>query len=568
MFAAVFDTGGRPIELKAGNEFARVAIAGRSCHVALLQDGQPAMEELDRCRIVGSIRLDARVDLLAALDRCDAAIGDAALCLQAYRRWGDSFVERLSGDFAFVVWDEDKQRLLAIRDQLGIRPLFYARCGSAWMVSDSLDWLAAQPGLDKRLDEVWIGDFLATGHSLDPARTVYDTVHRLPAGHCLELCRDREGLRRYWRLSVERPLFLRDGRAYGERFRALTIAAIRDRLPAGRVGIAMSGGLDSTSLAALSVEALGGPGRVAARCAHFEALMADDEPRYAGLAAQALGIELRLDNADCAYDPQWRERGLRTAEPTIDIVNAHHERAIARSMAIDASVWFFGEGPDNALAFERDAYFGWLLRGGHWARAAAAAWRYVGIKLGEQWSDRNRVGRSAAPRPPSVDLPPWLRAELVDRTGLRERVQAFWSPPADGHPWHPRAIGSFGTPAWQALFTRLEADERCAPLVWRHPYLDLRVLDFLLSVPPVPWARRKLVVREAMKGRLPEPLLRRHKTPLSGKPLERAVQGRELPPLQSPELGRWLDRARLPPQPASAQVERLLAVHALDYWLQ
>ncbi|MBS0524540.1 MAG: hypothetical protein JSS04_13010 [Proteobacteria bacterium] len=531
-------------------------------------DGRPTGldKSLDACRIAGSIRLDAREDLLAALGLADKSIGDAMLCLHAWRRWGDGFVERLAGDFAFALWDESRQRLLLVRDQLGIRSLFYARIGTAWVVSDSLEWLAAQPGLDKRLDETWIGDFLASGHSFDAWRTVYAAVKRLPPGHCATLRRDGEAVRRYWQLTVGEPLFMRDGEAYGERLRELTRAAIRDRAPAGRVGISMSGGLDSTTLAALSVEALGDAARVTARCAHFETLMADDEPRFARLAAQALGIALVFDKADAAYDPQWRERGIRTAEPKLAIVNAHRERTLARSMAAAAGVWLFGEGPDNALAFEREAYLGWLLRTGRWSRLASALWRYAGLKLGER---EQRQPPSPA-RPASsglpAELPAWLRPDFVERTGLRERLHSFYFPPPHDHPWHPRAIGSFGTPVWQSLLGNLEAD-LVQGLDWRHPYLDLRVLQFLLSVPPVPWARRKLVLREAMRGRLPAEVLERRKTPLSGNALHRALSGDDLPPLESSSLALWIDPARLPRRPQAADLDPLIAVHALDHWL-
>jgi asparagine synthase (glutamine-hydrolysing) len=518
-------------------------------------------ESLGSVRIAGSIRLDARDGLRAALGVADKSIGDAGLCLHAYLKWGDGFVERLAGDFAFALWDETKRQLLLVRDQLGIRSLFYARIGAAWVVSDSLDGLAARPGLDKRLDETWIGDFLATGHSLDPWRTIYAAVKRLPPGHCAMLTRDGESVRRYWQLSVNEPLFLRDGQAYGERFRELTKAAIRDRAPTGRLGISMSGGLDSTTLAALSVEVLG-VARVTARCTHFETLMADDEPHFASLAAMSLGIALGFDKADAAYDPQWRGRGLRTAEPTPTIVNAHREQVLARSMAAEASVWLYGEGPDNALAFEREAYLRWLMRTGRWLRAASAVGRYLGLKLGEP-----RRPASPAPPPASFDLPAWLRPDFVERIGLRERFQAFDSPPLYDHPWHPRALGSFGTPVWQSLLGSLEAD-RVYGLDWRHPYLDLRVLQFLLSVPPVPWARRKLVLREAMRGRLPAEVFERRKTPLAANALQQALSGVALPPLAAPAaLESWLDPGRLPRRPHAADLEPLIAVHALDHWL-
>lgn len=536
MFVVVFDTEGSPTGLD---------------------------EALNGCRIAGSVRLDAREDLLAALGIADKAVGDAMLCLHAYRSWGDGFVERLAGDFAFALWDGARRKLLLVRDQLGIRSLFYVRIGTAWVVSDSLDHLIARPGVDRRLDETWIADFLATGHSLEAWRTVYAALKRLPPGHCAALTREGESVRRYWRLTVDEPLFLRDGRAYGERLRELTKRAIRDRAPAGRLGISMSGGLDSTTLAALSVEALGDAARVTARCAHFETLMADDEPHFAGLVAQSLGIELGFDKADAAYDPQWRARGIRTAEPTVTIVNAHREQALARSMAAEAAVWFFGEGPDNALAFEREAYLGWLMRTGRWRRLAMALWHYAAVKLGERGQPpSSRVAPAA-----SSKLPAWLRPDFVERTGLRERVEAFQAPPPHGHPWHPRAIGSFGTPVWQSLLGNLEAD-RALGVDWRHPYLDLRVLQFLLSVPPVPWARRKLVMREAMRGRLPREVLERRKTPLAANALHQALSGVDLPPLaSSAALDPWLDPGRVPRRPHAADLEPAVAAHALDHWL-
>ncbi|HEY2870887.1 MAG TPA: hypothetical protein VGJ56_03155, partial [Reyranella sp.] len=74
-------------------------------------------ETLEGSRIAGSIRLDARDDLRTALGLADKSIGDAMLCLHAWRRWGDAFVERLAGDFAFALWDESRRRLLLVRDQ-------------------------------------------------------------------------------------------------------------------------------------------------------------------------------------------------------------------------------------------------------------------------------------------------------------------------------------------------------------------------------------------------------------------------------------------------------------------
>lgn len=119
------------------------------------------------------------------------------------------------------------------------------------------------------------------------------------------------------------------------------------------------------------------------------------------------------------------------------------------------------------------------------------------------------------------------------------------------------------------MFASCDLDETQAPFVWRHPFLDLRVLHFMLSVPPVPWARRKLLMREAMRGRLPEPVLARDKTPLARYPLAEAIRRQGLPELPPGDrVGAWVDVERLPAGPISdADLDRVVAVHALDYWL-
>ena len=106
-------------------------------------------------------------------------------------------------------------------------------------------------------------------------------------------------------------------------------------------------------------------------------------------------------------------------------------------------------------------------------------------------------------------------------------------------------------------------------MVWRHPYLDLRVIGFLLSVPPVPWAREKLLMREAMRGRLPDAVLARRKTPLVGAPLADLVATHGLPTLSDPsQLAGYVDTRALPREvPSGPAFERLINVFALDHWL-
>ena len=127
-------------------------------------------------------------------------------------------------------------------------------------------------------------------------------------------------------------------------------------------------------------------------------------------------------------------------------------------------------------------------------------------------------------------------------------------------------MASFTDPIWQAFLG--EFDETPG-FEWRHPYLDLRVLEFMLSVPPIPWARRKFLLRKAMHGRLPRQILSRRKTPMAKSPLRQAIALHGLPALSgSASLGRYVDENRLPAGlPAEDELDKVLRVHALDHWL-
>lgn len=576
-----------------------VAAGGAADHVVQVRNRQPRVVMLStpaagrdsdpeasgivhlagRCWLVGRIRLDARRVLQDKLAQRTGqqhhGQSDALLCLHAYAAWGEAFIAELAGDFCFAVWDDERRCLLCARDRLGVRPLFHARQGSrGLMVSDSLAWLAQRLAADRDLDDLWVADFLCVGYSRDADRTVYRRVSRLPPAHLLTVADSEPVVRRYWRLELDEPLRL-DGRGYVERFIDVTVQAVADRLPDGRVGIAMSGGLDSTTLAACAVQASGDPARVVAECFHYETAMRDEEKHFASLVARHLGIELKLRVADdLTYDPAWRTWGNRPAEPSLSMVRAEPDRRAALGQADLASVWFFGEGPDNALVYERNAYLAWLLRRRDWPRLAAATLSSLLAKGADGWgatlsTSLARLGgrRAVAAGLPAV--PPWLDRGLVEALRLEER-QAGKAAGAERHPWHPQAIASFNDAIWPSLLEEFDFDAALSPVVWRHPYLDLRVLEFLLSVPPVPWARRKLLLRRAMRDRLPRAVLERRKAPLAQSPLVAPLSRHGLPDL-SPggPLARFVDVRQVPVVAAcpAGDLNRLLAVHALDHWL-
>ena len=99
------------------------------------------------------------------------------------------------------------------------------------------------------------------------------------------------------------------------------------------------------------------------------------------------------------------------------------------------------------------------------------------------------------------------------------------------HPTRPKGYASFGTPLWQSLFESMDPSHTEAPMEFRHPFVDLRLLRYMLAVPPMPWCRRKHLIREAMREILPDEVLDRDKSPLQSDPVFQAARRFGIPPL-------------------------------------
>jgi asparagine synthase (glutamine-hydrolysing) len=563
-----------------------VQVLGRGRHVALVgsQSGSILPSEETICSdafdgrfwLIGRVRLDARDEVcpIASGFRAVEGQSDARICLGAYARWGDRCLEHLQGDFCFALWDEDRQRLFCGRDQLGVRPLFYTTQGKSWFISDSLISVVADATLSSDLDDYWVADFLSFGFCNDVDRTVYKQVKRLPPAYFLSVCARGGVIHKYWTLEVQNPIYYPRARNYVEHFQEVIGLAIKDRLPQDRVGISMSGGLDSSTLAALVLRATGDASKIIAYTRHFEHLMADTERHFSSLVASRLGIPLTLRAVDdLCYDPHWYDRELRTPEPNSAIVQADPARIIAAEMAKEAQVWFLGEGPDNALAFEWQTYLWWLFKRADWFHFGGAIVQYLLRKQAREWRSTlsNCIKcQPASQRKSPFGLPQWLNEGFVKELQLSTRARELGESANNKHSWHPKAVASLTSPLWQHFLEQFDPSVSGIPLAWRHPYLDLRVLIFLLSVPPIPWARRKRLIREAMRGYLPKEVLSRDKAPLHGNPLAKMLQKHGLPQrsLDGP-IRRYIDHAKVPRKlPDESIIRSLIRVYVLDSWLK
>lgn len=484
--------------------------------------------------IAGDIRIDGR-------DPHDPST-DAEHVLDAYERWGDAFLDHLIGDFSFAIWDGAKRRLVCARDRFARRPLFVARHEGAILVTNNLPTLLDIPGLAAELDDEAVADFLLFGRNLHAERTTFARISRVPAAHALVVTSQGSVLRRYWSIPMrEEPRRISEADAQAE-FREILSRSVMDRARADRVVISLSGGLDSNAVAAtLTRKRTAG---VSALTTVWNELFADQEGRFAKLAADAYGIPIEFHVADhCEAFEGWDDRRVRGLEPTDEPCTALFHTFVAQA-ASRARVILTGEGGDPALYTSHEYFFKLLknLRLVRFVREAASfaitRRRRPPLLLRSQFLRAlGRPGRTP-------EYPAWMSSDF------RARWDEIYGPPPE--PRHAYRAGSWhliDSATWARTFEANDAGATGKPLVWASPYFDVRLIEYLFSLPPMPHFADKDIVRQGLRGWIPDEVLYRRKTPLPIDPS--AVSFSQAPrkwleAVESvDELHRWLKRPTL-----------------------
>ncbi|RYD05672.1 hypothetical protein N752_07185 [Desulforamulus aquiferis] len=186
---------------------------------------------------------------------------DSKLILLAYLKWGHECPKHLVGDFSFAIWDERKQELFCAVDHTGTRTFYYFRSSTLFAFSTLIKPLFSLKEIPRKHNELWLADFLAMpcqNHQLDPELTPYQNIRLLPAGHSLIVNPSRSTKKIYWQVEKQQELKLKSNYEYEEAFREVLDEAVKCRLRSIRpIGVMLSGGLDSTSIACLAARELG-----------------------------------------------------------------------------------------------------------------------------------------------------------------------------------------------------------------------------------------------------------------------------------------------------------------------
>ncbi|MBV8578848.1 MAG: asparagine synthase (glutamine-hydrolyzing) [Acetobacteraceae bacterium] len=319
---------------------------------------------------------------------------DTEAIIHAWESWGPRCLDRLSGMFAFALWDRNRGQLFLARDRLGKKPLYCAMLDGRLVFASELQALTTLSELPRRLNPASIEDFFAFGYIPDPD-TIYDGVQRLPAAHYLLLERGRAvpKPRCYWHVSLA-PRQTNEAEAIGTLVPLLKRCIARRLIADVPLGAFLSGGVDSGAVVALAAGLHEGPLATFAIGFPGEA----DERPFAELVARRYATAHHADGTVVDYIEAAREQAAIFGEPFGDSssVPTHRVAALARR---HVTVALSGDGGDEIFAGYRRY---------QWHRLNEAIRSFVPGPV-----RRKVIGGLASAYPKLDRAPRWLRAKYT-----------------------------------------------------------------------------------------------------------------------------------------------------------
>ncbi|GAK51950.1 asparagine synthase (Glutamine-hydrolyzing) [Candidatus Moduliflexus flocculans] len=223
---------------------------------------------------------------------------DTEIILHLYEQEGEKMLQKLNGMFAFCIWDRPQQTLFLARDRLGKKPLYYTLNSSAFLFGSELKALLRHPSVSREIDFFSLSKYLTYEYVPAP-HTLIRGVQKLKPGHSLTYRVQTHELstKKYWDIPIaEDAIAYMSEESYVEELLQLLREAVRDRLLSSDVpvGIFLSGGLDSSTIAALACEV---SQQVKTFTIGFDEA-SFDESRYANQVADVLGTDHHVDVLD------------------------------------------------------------------------------------------------------------------------------------------------------------------------------------------------------------------------------------------------------------------------------
>ncbi len=461
--------------------------------------------------------------------RCDTEV-----LLRAWQQWGEACLARLVGMFAFAVWDMRRQRICLVRDQLGIKPLYYGftRAGDLVFASE-LKGLLAHPGVERRLDPQALEDYLALGYVPDP-KSIYRGIFKLPPGHWLSwsIGEPEPVPRQYWDVPFKVAADMTADEAAAQLHDLLDDAVAGQMMADVPLGAFLSGGVDSSAVVASMSRASRQPVRT---CSIGFDHAGFDETAYARRVARHLRtqhFEQRvsaddydlLDTLAAVYDepfsdssalPTYRVCGLARTQVTVALSGDGGDENFAGYRRYRLHAWESGLRAHLPLALRRPLFgvLGSLYPKADWApRPLRAKTTLQALAHDDVEAYFDAVSTTSAA----------LRQQLYS-AGFKRELQGYNAlavfrahakrAPTD-HPLLLAQYLDFKTWLPGDILTKVDRASMAHSLEVRVPLLDHRLVEWASSLPPGLKLRGrtgKYILKKTLEPDLPHDVLYRSK---------------------------------------------------------
>lgn len=451
---------------------------------------------------------------------------DTEVLLAGYAVWGERCLERLVGMFAFAIWDTEEKRLFAARDRLGVKPFYFARRREGIVFASEVKAVLAAGG-SYSCDALLIDAYMSYGF-VPGAHTMTTGVERLLPGHCLTWRAGHLAIRQYWDFDFS-AVQDRGAVAHAAEVERLLRNSIDLRLRSDvPLGVFLSGGLDSSTV--VSLLAPGAASGLKTFSVAYDFGAAYDETPYARTVAEAFST----DHHEIVVTPREFMEFIPSFvwhmdEPVAEAaaISLYHVSRLAREHVV---VCLSGEGSDEIFAgYDFYAYNLLIekarsLAGAGVLQGAARAGRLLGVSTKfQKYLDL-------------ASLPLEKRYKGIssyeERNKKRLYRDDYASAVAGGEPRVSRFVSDLfkKTEGWDPLSRMLYLDTKTwlvddllikadrmsmsTSIELRVPFLDHRLVEYAASVPSHYKMRGrdpKYILKEVVKGRLPESIVRRKK---------------------------------------------------------
>jgi len=330
----------------------RFGMANNRLAIVDLEGGdQPLSDERGRYWVMQNGEIYNYVELRAELEGLGhrfSTTSDTEVIAQAYAEWGVGCLDRLNGDFAIAIWDRQTGEVLLARDRFGVRPLFLAEYDGDVCFASEAKALLRHPSARRELDPVGIADTFVAWTTL-PDRSAFAGIRELPPAHYVVIGPDGAGPETRW-WDIDFSPVEADEDELIEEIEELLTDSIRIRLRADvEVGAYLSGGLDSSAIAAIAARQVG-EGRLSAFGLGFSDERYDESAAQDAIAGE-LGVVFHRTVVDSGAIAEAFPRAVELAEkPMLRTAPAPLLRLAGAVQEAGLKVVLTGEAADELFA--------------------------------------------------------------------------------------------------------------------------------------------------------------------------------------------------------------------------